>query len=174
MFMNLSEVFTSKGFDLEERFVPELADVEISGRSYWILDRRLFTVNASYVEDGRAGLKMQGALTVELVCDRCLQPVKQEIMIDFEQDVYAPDALPETMDADEQLFMEGYQLNVDALIRNEIVMNWPLKVLCREDCRGICAKCGRNLNEGACGCDTFVPDPRMAAIKDIFLTNKEV
>ena len=50
----------------------------------------------------------------------------------------------------------------------------PVKVLCRPDCKEICKKCGHNLNDGDCGCDTFVPDPRMAAIKDIFNANKEV
>ena len=67
-----------------------------------------------------------------------------------------------------------YHLNVDELIKNELLLNWPLKVLCREDCRGICKTCGRNLNDGGCGCDDFVPDPRMAAIKDLFNANKEV
>ena len=70
--------------------------------------------------------------------------------------------------------MEGYQLNVDSLISNEIFTCWPLKVLCREDCKGLCRVCGKDLNEGECGCDTFVPDPRMAAIMDIFRENKEV
>ena len=43
-----------------------------------------------------------------------------------------------------------------------------MKTLCREDCRGICRKCGRNLNEGDCGCDTVELDPRMAVIAEIF------
>ena len=71
-------------------------------------------------------------------------------------------------------YMEGYHLNVDELINNEILLNWPVKILCREDCKGICPVCGSNLNKGECGCDAFVPDPRMAAIGDIFNANKEV
>ncbi len=43
----------------------------------------------------------------------------------------------------------------------------------KDDCKGICPVCGQNLNEKECGCDTFVPDPRMAVIQDIF-KNKEV
>lgn len=174
MFMNLSEAFTSKGVPFEEQFLPELADVRIRGNAYRVVQWESFTVKASCVEEGRAKLGMSGALTVELPCDRCLQPTDVKIMIDFEQDVYAPEAIPETMDADEQEFLQGYQLDVQALIHHEVVMNWPLKILCREDCRGLCAKCGKDLNEGECGCDAFVPDVRMAAIKDIFLANKEV
>ena len=44
----------------------------------------------------------------------------------------------------------------------------------RPDCKGLCPVCGKDLNTGACGCDTFVPDPRMAAIMDVFNANKEV
>ena len=71
-------------------------------------------------------------------------------------------------------FMGGCQLNIEDLVRNECFMNLPVKVLCRPDCRGICMRCGKDLNDGECGCDTFVPDPRMARIKDIFDADKEV
>ena len=70
--------------------------------------------------------------------------------------------------------MEGYHLDIDGLINNEILLNWPMKVLCNESCKGICKVCGKNLNEGDCGCDDLFPDPRMAAIKDIFNAYKEV
>ena len=49
-----------------------------------------------------------------------------------------------------------------------------MKVLCKDNCKGICSRCGANLNKGDCGCDTWVPDPRMAAIQDIFKQFKEV
>ena len=75
---------------------------------------------------------------------------------------------------DDMNFMEGYHLDVDVLVDNEILLNWPMKILCTESCKGICKVCGKNLNDGDCGCDDFVPDPRMAAIKDIFNANKEV
>ena len=67
-----------------------------------------------------------------------------------------------------------YCLDVDRLIASELMVNLPMKVLCREDCKGICRKCGKNLNEGACGCDDSVPDPRMSVIQDIFKQFKEV
>ena len=70
--------------------------------------------------------------------------------------------------------MTGFEIDVDELICHEIWVNWPMKVLCRPDCRGICSVCGRDLNEGTCTCDTFVPDPRLAAIKDILNADKEV
>ena len=65
-------------------------------------------------------------------------------------------------------------MDTDRLVYDEILIGFPMKVLCREDCRGICAVCGANLNEGECGCDRTVPDPRMAVIRDIFNNFKEV
>ena len=70
--------------------------------------------------------------------------------------------------------MNGYELDTEILIYNELLMSLPMKVLCKETCKGLCPVCGKNRNDGECGCDTFVPDPRMAAIKDIFNANKEV
>ena len=79
------------------------------------------------------------------------------------------------IDDDEQFFMRDYELDGDELIHNELIMGLPMKVLCKDDCKGLCPMCGSNRNEVSCGCDTFVPDPRMAAIQDIFnANNKEV
>ena len=70
--------------------------------------------------------------------------------------------------------MNGYEMDAETLIDNEMIMSLPMKVLCKETCKGLCPVCGKNLNDGECGCDTFVPDPRMAAISDIFNAYKEV
>jgi len=96
--------------------------------------------------------------------------------ISFERPVVSPEVLKKDTEElnEEQGFMKGYQLQVEELICNEIMMNWPAKVLCIDDCKGICKMCGKDLNVMDCGCDTFVPDPRMANIKDIFNANKEV
>ena len=62
----------------------------------------------------------------------------------------------------------------DKLVNGELIVNLPMKVLCSPDCKGICKRCGKNLNEGPCACDDRSPDPRMAAIRDIFNNFKEV
>ena len=63
---------------------------------------------------------------------------------------------------------------MDELILEEVIPLLPTKVLCDEDCRGLCPVCGTNLNKEECGCDRTVKDPRMAAIQDIFKNFKEV
>ena len=114
------------------------------------------------------------AVKVELKCDRCLREVTKEFTLQFSAQAVSPDVADEQEQDEERGFLEGYQLNVDSLISNEIITCWPMKILCKEDCKGLCSVCGKDLNEGKCDCDTFVPDPRMAAIMDIFRENKEV
>ena len=77
-------------------------------------------------------------------------------------------------DLDESNYLTGMDLDVDRLVYLEVLMSWPLKVLCRDDCKGICSQCGKNLNDGPCGCAEEPKDPRMAAISDIFSKFKEV
>ena len=71
-------------------------------------------------------------------------------------------------------YLIGFELDVDKLVYAEILVNWPMRVLCKDDCKGICKVCGMNLNKGACNCQRTELDPRMAAIQDIFNKFKEV
>ena len=71
-------------------------------------------------------------------------------------------------------YIDGYNLDVDKLIYNEILIGWPMKILCREDCKGICNMCGQNLNKGTCDCEDTSLDPRMSVIRDVFKNFKEV
>ena len=75
---------------------------------------------------------------------------------------------------DEQPYVSGYYLDVDQLVRNELLLNLPMKVLCDENCKGICNRCGANLNYESCNCESSSPDPRMSVIQDIFKQFKEV
>ena len=63
-------------------------------------------------------------------------------------------------------YLIGFDLDVDKLIYGEILVNWPMKVLCKEDCKGVCQFCGANLNEGQCSCKKPV-DPRLEALKQL-------
>ena len=116
-----------------------------------------------------------GGITVSIPCDRCLEAVSVEIPISFKRklDMKLTDE-ERVNDLDENAYLTGMDLDVDQLVYFEVLMNWPLKVLCKEDCKGICRQCGKNLNEGPCDCVEEPKDPRMAAISDIFSKFKEV
>jgi uncharacterized protein len=108
-------------------------------------------------------------------CDRCLVDVPTKIQLDFEKEVDLKHSASERMEElDEQNFIEGYSLDVEKLVYGEILVNWPMKVLCKDDCKGLCSTCGVNLNQKTCDCDSTDLDPRMARIRDIFSNFKEV
>lgn len=181
MLINLTDVFTSEG-KVKNLSVPYQQDsFHYMGNDYPVSGRS--DVSFTLTNAGTGCVLVEGnlELTLTIPCDRCLQSVNVPLSVAFTHQVLSPekaDAASEEASKDlfdaEQNFVSGYELDTDTLINNEILINMPVKVLCREDCKGICPVCGRNLNEGECGCDPFVPDPRMAAIKDIFNANKEV
>ena len=120
---------------------------------------------------GGEKLKIEGSikLTAAVPCDRCLEEVKIPFALAVSREVdMKQTAEGRIADLDETDFIDGYSLDTDKLVYREILMNWPMKTLCREDCRGICRKCGPNLNRGSCSCDTQELDPRMAVIAEIF------
>lgn len=177
MLMNLTDMFTSEG-KVKNVSVPYERDSFSSmGNEYPITDRSEAGFTLTNAGQGRVVVEGELQLTLSVPCDRCLQSVAVPLTMTFSHEVAAPEGdggISENTSDEEQCFVSGYELDTDTLIDNEILIQMPVKVLCREDCKGICPTCGRNLNEGECGCDNFVPDPRMAAIKDIFNANKEV
>lgn len=174
MLINLTDVFSVEGKDREESFDFEPHEVSYMGNTYQVLEKSPVRVRCSNIGVGKALVQGEADLVLSIPCDRCLKDVKVPVSIKFEEEVFSPDGMQQSEEDEEQSFMLGYELDMEALLNSEILVNMPVKVLCKPDCKGICKQCGHDLNEGDCGCDTFVPDPRMAAIKDIFNANKEV
>lgn len=71
-------------------------------------------------------------------------------------------------DEEEFILMTDSAIDVDELVRSSLILELPSKFLCRENCKGLCPKCGKNLNEGSCSCDTTDRDPRWDVLKDFF------
>ncbi len=173
MLINLTELFACQpGHKEKKEIMPELEVFTGGTESYQILQKTPVTFLFTNLAPGKVRVEGEAEVVLGMQCSRCLKDVEQKIEFSFSVDVVSPEVPLE--EADDQTFMEGYQLNVESLFSNEILMSLPTKVLCRPDCKGICKKCGKDLNEGDCGCDTFVPDPRMAVLQDIFNANKEV
>ncbi|MCM1570185.1 MAG: DUF177 domain-containing protein [Roseburia sp.] len=172
MLLNLSDVLKEEGKTERKTAVLE-QDSFCSSLGSFVIAKKS-PVNLVLTNIGANKARVEGNVQLSLIaaCDRCLREVPVQLDIAFDRIVTSPDDAGE--EADDLSFMEGYQLNVETLVYNEMLENWPVKILCKEDCKGVCPKCGQDLNVRECGCDTFVPDPRMAAIKDIFECNKEV
>ncbi len=178
MLVNLSDVFSSEGKTVTVAAELEMTKFVSRLGEFSILKKSPVTLILTNIGVGKARIEGNAELVFQTGCDRCLTEVPTTLTLEFEREVASPDtALDSSIeegDREDEVdeFMEGYQLNVETFVYNEILLNWPMKILCKEDCQGICSVCGHNLNLGECGCDRFVPDPRMAAIQDIFNASK--
>jgi uncharacterized protein len=113
------------------------------------------------------------ATTWQLPCARCLEPVTQDIAHHFDL-LYRPqgadagrEELSVTAAEAEVSYYQGEGLLLEDALREQLLLCVPLKVLCREHCKGLCPQCGTNLNAGQCSCTAPVEDPRWSALKDI-------
>ncbi len=116
---------------------------------------------------------MRMALTMsvdyEATCARCLAPVSGEFTLDLEKTVAPRNLLGDLTEdrLDDYAIIEDGFLDMDEPLLEELEMEFPLRFLCKEDCRGLCPKCGQNLNEAECGCVTKEIDPRLAPLQKI-------
>lgn len=103
---------------------------------------------------------------LKLLCDRC--------MSEFIYPIHAPlycqfTSNDEKVDEEEDIKkISKSSIDLSEDILQTIVMNLPMKVLCQEDCKGMCKSCGANFNKGICSCDPSDIDPRLEGLKDIF------
>jgi uncharacterized protein len=116
-------------------------------------------------------MRMTLTTSVEYVaqCARCLSPVSGVFSLDLEKTV-APRNLLGDLDEDkldEFAIIEDGFLDMDEQLLEQLEMEFPMRFLCHEDCKGLCPKCGKNLNEGECDCDHTEIDPRMEPLRKL-------
>ena len=107
------------------------------------------------------------SIDYDAVCARCLKDVRDSININFEKTVCEEGDLQNEENDDYVEICDG-MLDIDEALIEDIILNFPLKVLCKEDCKGLCPKCGIDLNEGSCSCVTKEIDPRLAPLLKFF------
>lgn len=126
-----------------------------------------------YWFDGqRINLKGNINRTADYECSRCLASFNKADTIFFEESYEDSSNKDIFGDEDGNLFFEGDSIDITDLIRETLIINEPFQVLCQENCKGLCTKCGTNLNEKTCDCDTFVVDPRWADLKKLLKENE--
>jgi uncharacterized protein len=177
MFLDLKEL-ENHPVDFAEEFQPGVIDLGTDFRQNTALNTR---GRAEMVEehDGKhkviKDIRLRGQLStvLEQSCARCLDPVTQEVNRQFEL-LYRPlgadagrDELSVTAAEAEIGYYEGQGILLEDVLREQVLLALPLKVVCREDCQGLCPHCGKNLNQEPCSCTVPVEDPRWSALKEI-------
>ena len=168
MHIHLSDSLTHE--QAAKEYTAELSiDVFENGVvKYPVKDKKPVALKVTNTGDKKLLIEAETSFALSIPCDRCLEEVMVPFSLTISRLVDLSEEKGESEESEEQPYIEGYTLDVDALVRDELFVHMPMKVLCREDCKGICSRCGANLNHGDCGCDVTELDPRMAVIRDIF------
>lgn len=163
MLLGLAKIIDRPGASL-----PFSVSVDLSDLCYGISHPVSEPVLAVGTVRNTAGvLMLTGAMhtTIHGICDRCAAPFDREIR--FPLDLVLVTELSNEESEDEWVFpLEGDSADLDDIIRTVFVLNLDSKLLCKEDCKGLCHKCGKNLNAGPCDCQKEL-DPRFAALKQL-------
>jgi uncharacterized protein len=118
---------------------------------------------------------VEGTISAELEieCTRCLEKIDKELEFAFEAAFVTPENFTESREAELNAsdltvsVIEGNEIDLAELVREQILLNLPEQVFCREDCKGLCEKCGANRNLIDCNCNEKEIDPRWAALKNL-------
>ena len=163
MLLGLSKIIDCPGASVSFSTSVDLSDLRY-GVSYPVSE----PVLAQGIVRNTAGvLMMTGNLTtcIHGICDRCAGEFDRPI--NFPIQVVLVTELSNEENEDEWVFpLEGDSADLDDIVRTVFVLNLDSKLLCREDCAGLCSRCGKNLNDGPCNCRKEL-DPRFAALKQL-------
>ena len=176
MLISLSEIMNLPVGDVQKRTAAYEADSFVRcGVTYPILEKDEVRMSITNQGGRKVKIETETKVVLSVPCDRCLAEQKVEIPVSSEVEVdFNLGEEDRVNDLNETGYIDGYDLDVDRMVYEEILLGFPMKVLCQEDCKGICKVCGANLNQGECGCVRTEPDPRMSVIRDIFNNVKEV
>lgn len=172
MLIQLSKLLSMPNHEETVECSLDMEELVLKRGSYPILEKSPFPVTLRNEGKRTVSIAFETSVSVGMPCDRCLTEVSEKIRLNVFKTLDFDD-IEETC-KDQVSFLDGSSLDVDELVLEEMIPLLPTKVLCDENCRGLCPVCGTNLNKEECGCDRTVKDPRMAAIQDIFENFKEV
>ena len=163
MLLGLSQIIDRPGESVSFSVSVDLSDLQY-GTSFPVTE----PVLANGTVRNTAGvLVMKGEIStcIHGICDRCATDFSREVKIPI--DVVLVEELTNEESEDEWVFpLEADSADLDDIVRTVFVLNMDSKLLCKPDCKGLCHRCGKNLNEEACTCQAE-PDPRFAALRQL-------
>ena len=109
-------------------------------------------------------LRLDVSFTYFGSCDRCGVDLQRDYKESFNHILVT--SLSGDSD-DEYIETPDYEIELDELVTEDILLELPGKLLCKDGCKGLCAKCGKNLNDGNCQCDNNRIDPRLEVLKQL-------
>lgn len=170
MQINLTELFSHTTNEIDVIRELDLNDIKFGDDAYQVLGPT--KVEFKLTKFAAKDYLIQGkiVITLDLVCSRCMDNVSEKLETNFSKKLRMNDVAQEDYDENDESheYIEGHILDLEKLVLDEVYMNIPMKVLCRESCEGICKTCGVNLNHTTCSCEDDNYDPRLAGLRDLF------
>lgn len=159
--MNLHELLLNPGSRLP--FRCELSTDRLDFPA--VLSYTAVPVGEGFIVNNAGALTLRGTLSAAMrcVCDRCAAEFDREVS--YPLDVPLASELQDEENPD-YFLLEGDELDLEELLETVFILNMDTRFLCREDCKGLCSRCGKNLNEGPCDCRTE-SDPRLAVLEQL-------
>lgn len=167
MRLNVKPIINTPGASVPFSFKMDLSEVEISGNRP--ISEPVAVEGTVRNTAGMLELHLTSETTLHSICDRCAKPFLNPITIPF--DCLLAEELQEE-DNDEIVLLENGEVDVGDLARTAFLLGMDTKTLCSEDCKGLCPRCGADLNLGPCSCKKEV-DPRLAVLAKLLENNTE-
>ena len=149
MILQLREIFQIEGMHLPVSY--EITPEELSEVRGYTFAAPVAVSGEFYNRTGIVTLKYTVSCTLDVVCDRCLTELKRDYSYDFSHTV-VPSLQSEGDIYDTYLVAQHDSIDMNETAISDLLLMLPTKMLCREDCKGLCDICGCNLNERTCNC----------------------
>ena len=162
MIVDLKKIFVNENSSLPIECELDLSHIEYMGE--FPLKKPVTIQGTVSNKASLVRFEAQISYEFEAGCDRCGQPTVATHNVNINKSLAAS---IEGEESDTILLVPDMKLDVAELLYTEVIMSLPMKHLCSENCKGICSKCGKNLNEGDCGCPKKEIDPRLAALAEL-------
>lgn len=168
------DVTTLKDAQTQFDFSTSPAEIDLEDETAKLKD--VVKVEAKLTK-GIAQIDVEGRISgkIEVECNRCLQPVETNLEFPFDAAFVTAENYTQEKEAQlrvddlEVAVFEGDKIDLTELVREQILLNLPTQIFCHEDCKGLCQKCGANLNLIDCNCKEEKIDPRWSALKKLKL-----
>ena len=150
--------------------------LDVDGPADVIFDSPAHIVGQVVSDGGYMQLLAEATLPYRGSCARCLDPVEGVFHMPFERIVVTEGTLTaeqEENNVDEYVILDNGILDVDETVEESLFLSFPMRVLCSEDCPGLCSMCGKPLREGTCSCVKKERDPRWAVLEGLVFDDSE-
>ena len=161
MILDLEPIFNNEGMVKEFDYELDLSAYELSGFMPFTSPVKVSGSVGNYT--GIVEINASADFALELDCDRCAKPINVPLQIKIFHTLVTH---LNDENNDELLLVNELRFDLDELVTEDIFLDLPAKFLCSEDCKGICPKCGKDLNTGSCSCEKEI-DPRLAALTQL-------